>query len=97
MMRHQKEVLMCALHSLHYQLQYHNMNQLTNLGRSEKTRGNLSLTRHDNAVLGQYPHASSCVIDRLDGILYLMQSSLGRKCCCGRIVTASHIILYIRR
>ena len=62
---------------------------------SQKSTGNLLLASHYHTILGQYTHARSCVINGFNGILYLMQTSLGGEGCGGWIVTACHVCFVV--
>lgn len=50
---------------------------VTYLGRSQEATGNASLTGHDDSVLCEDTNTSACIVDGLNGILHLMQTTFG--------------------
>lgn len=40
--------------------------------RSQKATSNFSFRGHNDAILGQYAHTRPCIVNRLNGVFYLM-------------------------
>lgn len=75
-----------------YQLHTHTNTKHSNAhpSRSQQSTSNLPLARHDHSIPGQYPHARSCVVDRFNGVFYLVETAFGGEGCGGGVVSARH-------
>ena len=67
---------------------------LGGFGRGEEAGRDALLAGHDDAVLGQDADAGAGVVDGLDGILDLVEPTLGAEGCGGCVVPTGHDFLF---